>query len=197
MKMRGKGNKSDVNQHERGGSDEEISQLDVKHIQNANIDPDKKTGCNWPYKDKLALVKYVISEKVWKDLKIKQSDVFQHVSIFTVKQQLTLTLFNRSHRSCSRVVEMSSKFVIVGIDCGHCSSVFVTVKSTQVGVMEMKMLVMRAMTKMTKRKLERNIRSQRSTEKMDHQMGIRNNSCLLRWTHLGCLNFLLQLIWCA
>ena len=57
----------------------------MKHIQNADIDPDKKTGHNWPHEDKLALVKYITSEKVWKDLKIKQSDVFQHVSIFTVK----------------------------------------------------------------------------------------------------------------
>ena len=32
----------------------------LKHIQNANINPDKKTGHNWPHEDKLALVKYVI-----------------------------------------------------------------------------------------------------------------------------------------
>ena len=86
---------------------------------------------------------------------------------------------------------MLSKFIIVGINCGYCSSVFVTVKSTQVGMIETKMLVTRAMMKITKRKSERNIRSQRSMERMDHQMGIRNNSCLLRWTHLRCPNFLL------
>ena len=84
-KRKGKGSKSGVNRREKGGSDEEIGQLDAKHIQNADIDPDKKTGHNWPHEDKLALFKYITSEKVWKDLKIKQSDVFQHVSIFTVK----------------------------------------------------------------------------------------------------------------
>ena len=86
---------------------------------------------------------------------------------------------------------MLSKFIIVGINCGHCSSVFVTVKSTQVGVIETKMLVTRVMMKMRMRKLERNVRSQRSMERMYHQMRIRNNSCLLRWTHLRCPNFLL------
>ena len=43
-KRKGKGSKSGVNRHEKGGLDEEISQLDAKHIQNADIDPDKKTG---------------------------------------------------------------------------------------------------------------------------------------------------------
>ena len=86
---------------------------------------------------------------------------------------------------------MLSRFEIVGIDCGHFSSVFVAIKSILVGVMEMKIPVTRVMTEMTKRKSERNIRSQRSTEKMDHQMGIRNNPHLLRWTHLKCPNFLL------
>lgn len=47
---------------------------------------------------------------------------------------------------------MLSKFIIVGINCGYCSSVFVTVKSTQVGMIETKMLVTRAMMKMMKRK---------------------------------------------
>ena len=40
---------------------------------------------HWPHEDKLTLVKYVTLEKVWKDLKIKQSDIFQHVNIFTIK----------------------------------------------------------------------------------------------------------------
>ena len=80
----GKGSKSGVNWCEKGGLDEEIDQLDPKHIQNTDIDPDKKMGHNWPHKDKLTLVKYFTLEKVWKDMKIKQSDVFQHISIFTV-----------------------------------------------------------------------------------------------------------------
>ena len=33
---------------------------------------------------------------------------------------------------------MLSRFEIVGIDCGHFSSVFIAVKSILVGVMEMK-----------------------------------------------------------
>ena len=72
---KGKGSKSGVNWCEKGGSDEEIDQLDPKYIQNT----DKKMGHNWPHEDKLTLVKYVTLEKVWKDMKIKQSDVFQHV----------------------------------------------------------------------------------------------------------------------
>ena len=39
-------------------------------------------------------------------------------------------LINRSHRLYLRAVEMLSKYIIVGTDCGHCSSVFTTVKST-------------------------------------------------------------------
>ena len=72
LKLRkGKRSKSGVNQCEKGGSDEEISQLDPKHIKNADIDPDKKMGHNWPHEDRLTLVKYVMLEKVWKDLKMK------------------------------------------------------------------------------------------------------------------------------
>ena len=51
----------------------------------------------------------------------------------------------------------------------YCSSVFVIVKSTQVGVMETKMLVTRAVMKMRMRKSERNVRSQSSMKRVDHQ----------------------------
>ena len=71
-------------------------------------------------------------------------------------------LINRSHRLYLRAIEMLSKYVIVRTDCGHCSSVFATIKSTLVGVMGMKMPVMRVMVEMMKGillRLERNVGS--------------------------------------
>lgn len=82
---KGKGSKSGVNRHDKGGSDEEVSLLDPKDAKSADIEATKGA---WPYEDKLALVTYIVSDKVWKDLKIKQSEVFTHVSFSTAEPSI-------------------------------------------------------------------------------------------------------------
>jgi len=78
---KGLGSKSGVlNRREAGGSDDEVELLEPEDIKEAGIVRNRSV---WTDADKLIVVRYITSEKVWKDFKVKQAKEFIDVSLST------------------------------------------------------------------------------------------------------------------
>jgi len=61
-----------------GASDDEIAELDAKTIEDASVVPTKSS---WTDEEKLAVVKHITSETVWKDFKVNQAREYIKVSM--------------------------------------------------------------------------------------------------------------------
>lgn len=98
-KPKGRGSKSGAqNRRIQGTSDDEIAQLGDKAVKGSQITP--ATGA-WSDADRLTVINYICSEKVWTDFKINQAKECLFVSIFIpiVRERTDTYLFKDSTES--------------------------------------------------------------------------------------------------
>lgn len=131
-KRKGAGSKSgEANRRTPGASDDEIEVLGGKDSKEAAITP---TSSSWDDAEKLIMVKYITSEAVWPDFKVKQGDIYIHVSITRLSVIWLWTHLNYEPRSLRNSCTADTTLILCatcGIAFGGCSKKSVVARIIQ------------------------------------------------------------------